>query len=242
MTDTDTDKQLIEATKKASRRLLLDIMNRIGLGTASMTDFRLMRELRGEILDESELPPVGVTFPNLLKALDYLTAQGYQIKKSSLYNHKKAGLLRPNASGEYDSNELDRYAAANLTRIKRADGEDDPKQQRLEELQQEKFETNNLIAQEQLRLLQRRNTDIDKEISSRVAEELVKREGFFKVYLINYFTSEAPNFIETVHGDHQYLPEFIELARHGINTALGNLVQYRNMTVACGPSGEVIPQ
>jgi hypothetical protein len=244
MSDTaDTDiKTLLDLGKAARRGMYVELLQRVNRKESlTPSDFKVMRELEAEFSDmlapDAPTAPVK-TFPNLLKALDYLHEQGYRAKKSSLYNHRKSGLLNPNSSGCYEAVELDRYAAANLTRI--GQSVNDPAQDRLEKLQQDRLEATTKIAQEQLRLLENRNADFDSKIDSRVGQELVKREAFFKVYLVNYFTSEAPAFIETVHGDPQYIPEFIELSRRGINAALGNLVRYKGMTIMCSPSGEIL--
>lgn len=208
--------------------------------TLSQSDFRVMRDLESEFSETIHGPdPGAVTFTSLLKVLEYLQATGYKISKSPLYRHVQQGLLKRSSTG-YAKTEIDRYAAANLTRVNASGIENDPAKERLEKFQHDKLEASARIAQEQLRLLERRNADLDKEIDARIGQELVKREHFFKTYLLNYFISEAPALIDTTHGDPQYVPEFIELMRRGINAALGNLTRYKGLNVYCSPTGEVL--
>ena len=199
---------------------------------------RLEKELRGQLPASGD--PSRAAVPNLLRAVDYLQGQGYQVKKSTVYAHAKACLIKRNPQGGYDLPELDRYASANLKRIAGADGAVNPEQAELDRLQRDKLEAATAIAQEQARHWQNKNLDLEKKIDSIVGTELAKREQFFRTYLMNWFTGEAPALIEAMGGDHQYVPDFLIAVRKALDLALGHLTKFRGMEIYCTPEGEIV--
>jgi len=106
--------QLLELAKQARKKILADVLVRIGNGSSSPSDWRLLRDLQAEA-ELSANPQAEPVFPNLLKALEYLHSQGYRIKKSSLYNHRKAGLLKSTPAGEYAASELTNAVSRTFT-------------------------------------------------------------------------------------------------------------------------------
>jgi hypothetical protein len=246
-------KNLLELGKKARFAMFIDLLNRVQANQSlSPSEYRMMldleaefREMRQAVESSSSLsqdiqqPPS--IFENLLKALDYLQTQGYRIKKSSLYNHKNAGLLKPNPAGSYDSVELDRYAAANLTRIKGSgSAPDDPAQQRLEKFQEEKIRLAVETGREVLKREQRKNLDIDHEIENRIGREFANILNLYKNIITNYFTSESQALIDLVKGDQQFAPEFIAASRQGITNSGITVARHKGMDVSVAPDGTLI--
>ncbi len=231
-------KELVELGKKAKNAIYIDLLNRIAARQASIADYRLMRELDTEFNDSSDDASETIpTFPNLLRALEYLQSQGYLVKKSKLYKDAKAGLVKRTAKDGYTSIELDRYAiTADLPRVNV--NPDNQTQNRLEELQREKLEATTNIAKEQLSLLQKRNLDIDAEITKRISSEIVNFLNLQRVVITTYFTAETPALIELVRGDQKYAPEFIAATREGISKSGATVARLKGMgDVRVGPDG-----
>lgn len=54
---------------------------------------------------------------DILAVVEYLTKAGWRIKKSTAYNHRDKGWLRPGADGKYTRAAVDKYAAQKLKRL-----------------------------------------------------------------------------------------------------------------------------
>ena len=198
-----------------------------------------MRELGLEFTVESDPDQTpSILIPSIRKAVEYLKKQGYKATKSSVHNHVKAGLVTCSSTGTFDSKDLDRYAMANLDLVN-AD-ENNPEQQHLQKLQREKLETTTSIAKEQLRLLERRNSDIDVEITQRISSEIVNFLNLQRNVVTNYFTTEAPALIELVHGDQKYAPEFIAATREGIGKSGVVVARLKGVDVRVAPDGTLL--
>ena len=70
------------------------------------------------------------SLPNLLAVVDYLGKQGWSIKKSAVYKHRKEGKIRPGKDGKYKIRDVEEYAKKNLQRL---DGSDPVADSLLEE-------------------------------------------------------------------------------------------------------------
>jgi hypothetical protein len=180
-------------------------------------------------------------FNNVLKVKEYLVSQGWKISKSSLYNHVKDHKLIPDKQGYFSKAEVDRYTSVNLKNLKDDGVLTEAGQKRLKGIQQQKIETEGLIAKEKLRILERHNTNLDKRVEQRVAHEIVAHLNLYKNVVTNYFTGEAEALISLVKGNQQHIPEFIEAIRKGISQAGATVAQYKGITdIKVTPDGMLV--
>jgi hypothetical protein len=228
-------KTLLAWGKKARYAIYIGYLDRLNKQESlSSSDLKNMRQLEEEFADQidaatdndplsSDHPPKPKTVRNLLKATEYLQKAGYAVKKSTLYNHAKTGLIKPNTDGSYDTDALDRYALANL---KRLDGTPTTViDTRLSRLQQDKLEATTQIAIEQARLMKNRNRDFEAEWEVLKGTELAARAALFKNDLETFVRSKSLDIINIVHGDPALAPDLIAFVLASIDEIILRYVQ-----------------
>jgi hypothetical protein len=228
-------KTLLAWGKKARYAIYIGYLDRLNKHESlSSSDLKIMRQVEEEFTDQIEAsadgdllspdqPPKPKTVRNLLKAVEYLQKAGYAVKKSTLYNHAKAGFIKPNAEGGYDTDVLDRYALANL---KRLDGTPTTAiDTHLSRLQHDKLEATTQIAIEQSRLLKNRNRDFEAEWEALKGTELAARAALFKNDLETFVRSKSLDIINIVHGDPAMAPDLIAFVLASIDEIILRYVQ-----------------
>ena len=146
------------------------------------------------------------TLANILAVVDHLSAQGWKVKKSAVYNHRKEGKIRPQPDGTFRIADVERYAE---TYLRRKDGGNSGK---LDKLQQEK-----LVAETEKMKAQARHWSMKAEIQSAAyvpkelfEAELAKRAAVFRNDLETFARAEAAEIVNRSTGDPGTIPDLIE--------------------------------
>jgi hypothetical protein len=229
-----TIQELLDLGQKARYAIYVGYLDRLNKKeTLSSSDFKTMRQLEEEFADQIDMASLDnkgfpdqakpLTVRNVLKATEYLQKAGYSIGKSSLYNHVKAGLLKPNANGGYDTEVLDKYAQANLKRLDGAPAT--PADTRLSQLQHDKLEATTQIAIEQARLLKNRNRDFEAEWEAIKGTELAARAALFRNDLETLVRSKCLDIISLVAGNPSRAPELISFLLASFDAIILRYVQ-----------------
>ena len=168
-----------------------------------------------------------VTFDSLLKVLAYLKADGWKVSKSTLYNHRRQGRIKPDSDGHYPLKSVLRYANAHLPRqttLKRlAD----------EELQRRKAEAELEKIEEQTRLARlRRQVEEGKYILRSDFElELAARAAVFYAGLMQMAQQKAGKWIQLVEGNTKRIPDLIQAIKLSIEELLNEYATTREFHV-----------
>lgn len=146
------------------------------------------------------------TLPNILAVVDYLTAAGWRIKKSTAYKHHKEGKLRPEKDGTYKISVIGKYA---VTFLKTLDGK---AKDSLEKLNEEKARVELEKEKEKLKQIQHKNKLAAGAYVPREAfeQELAKRAAMFKSDIENFIRAGSEKIIALVCGDPAKAPALIE--------------------------------
>lgn len=165
------------------------------------------------------------TFKNLQKVRQYLLDHGYKISKSQLYDHGKAGKIKPRQDGEFYQDDIDEYAAAFL-KTKAGGRPISDVQNRRNEAEARKMEA-------QARLW-RLKADI-------LAGQYIKRDSFeldltsrsllFKHDLQNLARAQAPTICRLVNGDRQLIPELMDFLLEQFAIFLNRYAEDREFVV-----------
>jgi len=173
---------------------------------------------------------------NIIDAVDYLHAQGWKIKKSTAYNHRNKGWLRPESDGKFLKSALDKYAAMKL---KRLDARLDDKTEKMS-ADKQAAETRRINAQaerEELKLRRERGLYIPKESMER---ELSYRAMVFKMDGDSFCRSEAGAIIELVSGDKDKIPDLQEFLLERFHKWLARYAADKEFTVPQPAAAEMI--
>ncbi|MCX5817123.1 MAG: hypothetical protein NTX75_12950 [Proteobacteria bacterium] len=166
---------------------------------------------------------ITTTISSLRKAAEYLEKAGWAVKRQTITNHARAGLIRKNVQGQYDTKTLDRYAMANLKRLDGAPITGDDKY--LATLQKNKLEATTQIAIEQAQFMKNRNRDFEAEWEAIKGTELAARAALFKNDLETFVRSKTLDIINIVHGDPVLAPDLIAFILASIDGILLRYVQ-----------------
>lgn len=165
------------------------------------------------------------SFSNLRAVLEHLKGRGYRISRATLYDHVRAGKLRPVKNGEFALSSVEKYAASFL---KRLDGErpgDDMQRQKLAE------EKRKLSAQADCWELRAR-AESGRWIERAAVElDLAARAALLKADFKNYWRKSAVEIIELVGGDLEKTPELIEAGLAWSEKFLGRYAEKKAWTV-----------
>lgn len=169
---------------------------------AALVDFRAARyESAGEQI-----------FDSLMDVIVFLDADGWKISKSSAYEHKDDGKIRPGSDGKYTLSTVQEYARQHL---QRKDGSASDEKSNLQEqkLLEEIRRISSDAAMRELKLRERQGELIPRE---HVEIELAARAGDLKTHLDASARSSSGRIIKLVAGDPQKAPELISFML-GIN-------------------------
>lgn len=150
-------------------------------------------------------------YKNALEVEQYLTAIGWKIKKSSIYNHIKARKLIPETDGQFTQAEIDRYALANL---KKADGST-PQAQKTEadKISEAAAEARRRREVAQATILEHKLETLKGSLVPRdmFESELAARAAIFRSDGENFFRAQASTIVNIVSGDPAKIPDLIAL-------------------------------
>lgn len=140
----------------------------------------------------------------------YLDKQGYKIKKSTIYNHKTEGKIRPNKEGKYSIDAINKYARIHLPLI---DGSAPPFAKGIDKAQQESAEAATRERIARARHWELRADALEQKLVPRelFENELAARAAIFRTDGENFFRSNASALVNIVNGDPGRIPDLIEL-------------------------------
>lgn len=169
---------------------------------------------------------------NALAVVDHLAAQGWKVKKSTVYNHRKEGKIRPQPDGSFRIADVVRYAE---TYLRRKDGGQSGK---LDKLQERKLiaEAGKTEAQEEYWRNRNRAASgsfIPKEEHER---DLARRAAVFRSDLETFARSEAGEIVSLVVGDAGKIPELVGWMLGQFDGFLANYSEERTFTVPLLPA------
>ena len=169
----------------------------------------------------------GESLPNALAVVDWLNGQGWKIRKTTIYQHRKEGKIKPQADGTFSIEDVEKYAS---TYLKRKDGTGSGK---LDRIQQEKLlaETEKSRAQAKHWITKERilsGSFVPKDLFER---ELTKRAILFRTDLETFARSEAASIANLIKGDVNLIPELTEYMLGKFEDMMDRYAQEREFKV-----------
>jgi hypothetical protein len=180
-----------------------------------------------------EYPPLD----NILAVVEYLTAAGWRIKKSTAYKHHKDGILRPGSDGKYSRATVDKYAA---TKLKRLDGTKKDQIEKLNEARQ-KAETRKLQAQAEHWELKSKIAQGQYVPKDTFERELARRAMVFKTDMEAFCRSQAGAVIGLVGGDKDRTPDLTEYLLAEFAKWLARYAADREFVVPAPEAEDILP-
>jgi len=169
--------------------------------------------------------------PNALAVVEWLNDQGWKVRKSALYKHRKEGKIRPQADGTFRLVDVEKYAAVHLSR---KDGSESGK---LDKLQQER-----VLAETEKSKAQAKHWTTKERILSRsfvpkdlFERELTKRAIIFRNDLEAFGQSEAAGIVNLVKGDPDLVPELIQYLLGKFEDVMDRYAREREFKVLLPP-------
>lgn len=147
------------------------------------------------------------TLPNILSVVDHLKKSGWKVSKSTVYNHKKSGLLRPETDGTFKISTIEKYIDA--AKLPRLDGRPEDGTERLAEDSQRIRNRKEMAQAEHWEL----KTKIAKGLyvpKDAFERELAQRAMIFKADMESFFRAQAGGIIALTGGDKEKTPDLIE--------------------------------
>ena len=171
------------------------------------------------------------TLANTMAVVDHLAAQGWKVKKSSVYNHRKEGKIRPQPDGSFRIADVERYAE---TYLKRKDGSESGK---LDKLQQEKLvaEIKKTSAQAEHWQNKARESSGKFILKEQHERDLTRRAAIFRNDLETFASAEACGIVSLVAGDAGKIPELVAWMLGHFDDFLANYAEERTFTVPLPP-------
>jgi len=223
----DKLKQLIDAADPQDKIKIKVLHNAVIKGIKAYQDDPTAAKLKAwkaaeaalnEYMKSMEPDSADRSLPNALSVVDYLSKNGWKIKKSTAYKHIQEKKLRPNRDGRYTITEIERYAAAYLKRKDGIDQELTP----LDTIQQEKLraETDKMKAQAehwQIRAKAAKGQYVDKGYFD---QELARRAAIFRADLEGFVRSKSSDITALVQGDPLLIPRLIDYMQSEVETVL----------------------
>jgi hypothetical protein len=166
---------------------------------------------------------------NRLAVYEYLSDQGWKVKKSTVYNHRKEGKIRQQKDGTFLVSDVDKYAAANLQRLDgTTEGSEDVDLWQKKKLQAEadKMEAG-------ARLWKKKADVLDGKYVPRdfFERELVKRAAVFKNDIESFIQAKALDIIHLVGGNPTKAPDLIEYMHDQAEDWLDRYAEDREFTI-----------
>jgi len=190
-----------DALELAKRKPTSSHIKALKKAEAALTAFRAARqEASGE-----------QTFDTLMDVVTHLDADGWKISKSSAYEHKDDGKIRPGGNGKYTLSAVTEYARQHLQRK-------DGGSAAAVNLQEQKLteEIRRISSDADMRDLKYRKEQGELIPREHVEIELAARAGDLKTHLDASARSSSTRIIKLVGGDIQKAPELISFML-GIN-------------------------
>ena len=169
------------------------------------------------------------TIKNIPAMLAWLDDHGWKVSKSTLYAHKKDGRLRPNADGEFDAAEVEKYARRWL---ERKDGGPAPVTE-IDELRirKERAATEREEYQARLAAVKAAAAEGQYVLRDQVEHQLGARAAVFKSDGQNWIQSHAGEMVATVDGDPTKTADLVEMMLKGLEAWLDRYSQPLEFTV-----------
>lgn len=173
--------------------------------------------------------PDEISFKNIQEVVSYLQQQGWKVSDSTVYNHKRDGLISPNAQGRYLQKTVDKYAAQNLERLdggRQDPGGDEDLQKQIKdaELRKVNAQANKIEFENDIR----RGRYIDKTI---VEQDRAARAVLFKSDLRNFFRREVHNIVELCGGNPELTPKLLTFFDRQVDVIIGRYSEDREFVV-----------
>ncbi len=202
--------KLIGAAKGAA---LVNVIKRVkGGNKLAAHELDLLNEIENKINSQQNEAPVKKRtvgaereFESLVEVVDYLDEEGWKISKSTIYEHQKKGMIRPDNGKKYTLKAVVAYAKAYLvlkkTRQKKKD-EDLQRQKTLAEIEriQEKTKLEKIIR------LNKEGKLIEKES---VYLELASRAAVLEAGLKGMVQARARDWVTLVDGDEKKTADLV---------------------------------
>lgn len=172
------------------------------------------------------------SLPNALAVVDHLSAKGWKVKKSSIYNHRKEGKLRPQPDGSFKLADVDRYAE---TYLRRKDGGQSDK---LDKLQQQRLDAEIRKTRAQadhweMKAKSFSGAYVPKDLFEK---EMAKRLAVFRNDLETFASSEAGEIATAVAGDPGRIPDLIAHLMDRFEVFLARYAEEREFKVPLPPT------
>jgi hypothetical protein len=172
------------------------------------------------------------TLSNILAVVDHLAAQGWKVKKSTVYNHRKEGKIRPQQDGSFRVADVERYAEAYL---RRKDGGESGK---LDKLQERKLNAEISKTEAQAEHWVNRAREGSKAFipAEHHERDLARRASVFRTDLETFARSEAGEIVSLIGGDAGKIPELVTWLLGRIDGFLANYAEEREFTAPLLPA------
>jgi hypothetical protein len=165
--------------------------------------------MTGELVQDKT---IDTSLKDLLSVAKYLKDKGYRIGKSSVYNHKHAGKIKPDpTTGHYLIADVDKYASLHLERL---DGTT-KSSQKLDSFQIKKIASEARIREAQAETWEIRAKTAKQEVIPVAAVNIrdAAKATTLRSDDLNWIYSRAASIIQVVHGDPSLEPDLIEFLR-----------------------------
>ena len=191
-----------DALELAKRRPTSTNLKSLKKAEAALNEFRADHyEVAGEKM-----------FNTLVDVISFLDSEGWKISKSSAYEHKDDGKIRPGSDGKYTLSAVQEYARHHLNRKDGSSGDETANLQ-TQKLTEEIRRIASDAAMRELKFKEKQGELIPRE---HVEIELAARAGDLKTHLDASARSSSTRIIKLVGGDVQKAPELISFML-GIN-------------------------
>ena len=171
-----------------------------------------------------------ITFANIKAVAEYLKAEGWKIKKSSVYEHVKRKRLHPQKDGTYRKKDVDRYAGTYLRQL--ADGA------KSLPVKFEKLQEKKLVAEADKLEAQARHWELRTKVASGQYVEkfeferaLAQRAALFKSDIEAFIRGTTPERVALVGGDPDKIPDLIEHDLDQFEKCLGRYAEDREFVI-----------
>lgn len=145
----------------------------------------------------------------------HLNSEGYKIGKSAVYDHAKAGKLRPNAGGDYTEKEIRAYVE--LAGLKKKAADEKPS-----DLQARKAEAEVSRLESQAAMFRHKREVAEGKYIERAQHErdLADRARILKASLTNFFRTHVDDIISLAGGDEAAAPRVLSFCEDRLETWL----------------------
>ena len=240
----DTIKTNLEIGKQAKPKMYNSLVQRIASGEVlhgkELETFeKLDAELRKEYesaggpspgtLSHNGTVPAPEYLNNVLAVSVYLKSKGYKVGKSTIYNHRSEGLIRPNKDGLFLVADVDKYAKKELPL---ADGTV-PVAKNIDKAQKDKADAATREKLARARHWELRTGVLEQKLIPRetAADDLAARLAILKSDIYNFWQVFAPEMVHVVVGDPAKIPDLISYGQDASDQWLARYSQKEEFTI-----------